>query len=473
MTVDSGGQELGTKTTPQELPKPTIDQTRLDAKVDNASCIGGGKVGQEKLLELSKQKAGRIQKLIGQDPQLYLDGGSAEEVVVDASGDLVVSGNLKPSSQESIWGNYLSTEIAISALYTSTPAVDSLPPSSFAIPESGLARSIDARGILLTAVGVHEPNIRTRFYSIPGQLLDSQKKPIPLGQQRVLIVQDIPVNDGRIRRIYTISTQEDIAGDLESLSARIDKTTTKNVSGETDDVINQATQEQTAVQSPEVGKSMRYVGLLADNVLAGRSNPLALQNYVDYAIGNGVPRELIDLTLQSKGITVRRLDSPEAKIDPAEKVRPIIDKLRANFPDQPAGVGRLGIEVQLTPEEIKQIQVFLGQRGTELDVNPNIQNIRKIIDQLRTDKAYAIKYGFGQGVVEDSVVSQPAVEQTSSGPVVKLPPELYKLWKSSNSIEGATQMLTYYVSSPLKPGSGNLAFGTSAASFANVLEGAI
>lgn len=66
------------------------------------------------------------------------------------------------------------------------------------------------------------------------------------------------------------------------------------------------TTAEVGADEPTITRSLDYVNKLAESVLAGRSEPSALQNYVDYSIKNGVPRDRIEAALQARGINVQR-----------------------------------------------------------------------------------------------------------------------------------------------------------------------
>ena len=87
----------------------------------------------------------------------------------------------------------------------------------------------------------------------------------------------------------------------------------------------QAQSTQTAAtearaDDPAVTKSLDYVDRLAESVLAGRSQPAALQNYVDYSIKNGVPRDRIEAILSAKGIPITK--RPETASEARQKFDP-------------------------------------------------------------------------------------------------------------------------------------------------------
>ena len=83
-------------------------------------------------------------------------------------------------------------------------------------------------------------------------------------------------------------------------------------------------ENQVQVDEASITRSMDYINKLADSVLGGRSEPGALQNYVDYAMRNGVPKDRVQALLRAKGIPVseRQDQGPEAKpaFDPQKPI---------------------------------------------------------------------------------------------------------------------------------------------------------
>lgn len=70
--------------------------------------------------------------------------------------------------------------------------------------------------------------------------------------------------------------------------------------------VAQPTSTEVRADEATITKSLDYVNKLAGSVLAGRSGPSALQNYVDYSIRNGVSRDQIEAVLRARGINVQR-----------------------------------------------------------------------------------------------------------------------------------------------------------------------
>lgn len=227
-----------------------------------------------------------------------------------------------------------------------------------------------------------------------------------------------------------------------------------------------------AVDSPEetlVKIRLEMIGAIADSVVKGIRNPQDLQRYVDVSKAQGIPYERIREALMAHGIKIA-LRNPvtdvqeQAAIDSEkdedfEKLKLIIDKLRTKFPGQPGEVGRLGIEVQLTEAEIAAAREYLQKRTDFLNSRPDMQGLQVMIDKVKEDKASAVLYGFGHGVIADPLITNPVFEKTAGGTIIKVSPELYRIWKSRESAIGAQGMLNSH--------------GTSAAMLAQDLETAM
>ncbi len=86
--------------------------------------------------------------------------------------------------------------------------------------------------------------------------------------------------------------------------------------GELPETSSQTRQPITQNNEALVDRTLGYVDRLANSVLVGRSEPSALQNYVDYAIGNGVSKDRIEAVLQARGINVQRKQDSQTGVTP-------------------------------------------------------------------------------------------------------------------------------------------------------------
>lgn len=92
--------------------------------------------------------------------------------------------------------------------------------------------------------------------------------------------------------------------------------------GQEESRTSQATLTETQ-DKVEITRSLVNINKLAESVLAGRSQLSALQNYVDYCLGNGVPRDQIECALRARGVNVQRRKENETADNstPLEKVK--------------------------------------------------------------------------------------------------------------------------------------------------------
>ncbi|OGK15963.1 hypothetical protein A2690_00725 [Candidatus Roizmanbacteria bacterium RIFCSPHIGHO2_01_FULL_39_12b] len=151
-----------------------------------------------------------------------------------------------------------------------------------------------------------------------------------------------------------------------------------------------------------------------------------------------------------------------------QTMQPVLDKI------QNAGMkGRLGIEVQFTPEELVQVEQLLSSAHAKLVSSPELRQLENIIDQYRGDTAFGISLGFGTAILEDSSVNAPTVVQTVAGPKIKVPPNTFRLHRLQNQVQSAQSLLKMYQGKPLDSKSGNNAYGTSAGSFGKLIQAAL
>ncbi len=170
------------------------------------------------LIEMSiMDKVKLAEKLIQGDPNQLFAGEKIGEVIIDKDGHASISSKFSQKGHDKIALRYVSVEAAVSSLYTSSSNVDPLPPEAFSLDLNKLANEIDSNGVLLTVVGAKQEQLKTRFFTIPGQQLDVQRKPIPPNKQKILVVQDNTLIDGRIERIYSVSTSETLTDELDLL----------------------------------------------------------------------------------------------------------------------------------------------------------------------------------------------------------------------------------------------------------------
>ena len=74
-----------------------------------------------------------------------------------------------------------------------------------------------------------------------------------------------------------------------------------------------------------VDERLDYLNKLAELVLAGQSQPSALQNYVDYSIENGVPRGRIEAVLRARGIPITEKPASPTVVKPQFDAQKPID----------------------------------------------------------------------------------------------------------------------------------------------------
>lgn len=159
------------------------------------------------------------------------------------------------------------------------------------------------------------------------------------------------------------------------------------------------------------------------------------------------------------------------KEDLTKQIQPILNRLKSH---QPNTLVRFGIEETLNPQEIANIQKVLTQAEAILNSKPVYQELMKLIDQFRgKDKAFDIALGFGTAVQEDKTLNYPQVINTSAGPVIKTPSEMYRLWTVRRKLKGVQTILTEYNKKPMDRNSGNLAYGTRVEPFTKDLENSL
>ncbi len=73
------------------------------------------------------------------------------------------------------------------------------------------------------------------------------------------------------------------------------------------------TEAQPQTEEASLNRSLDYVNRLAESVLGGKTEPSALQNYVDYIVRNGVPRDRIEAILQARGINFHRRQEAQVR----------------------------------------------------------------------------------------------------------------------------------------------------------------
>ena len=142
----------------------------------------------------------------------------------------------------------------------------------------------------------------------------------------------------------------------------------------------------------------------------------------------------------------------------AQTIQPVLDKIQKS-----GQMGRLGIEVIFTPEELAQIDRLLSGAHSKLALSPELRQLGDIIDQYKGDKAFGISLGFGTAILEDSSVNAPTVIQTNAGLNIKVPPDTYRLYRLKGKVGSAQSLLQ-------QP---NIARGTLAGNFGRLMQAAL
>jgi hypothetical protein len=256
-------------------------------------------------------KIARLNSLVDRHPATIMSNdasGALGRVVLSQNGNLEIPTNFKPESQLKLAADFASTEAAVSALYTSSPDVQSLPPEAFRTEFKGLESDLKRLGLVLTLMGQEYPGVATRFYRIPGQQLGPDKKPIPLFQQKILVVQDIPLPDGKIDRYYGVSNADTIAEIVDEYKQAKSKTANQQQPEPPKAAASEQRPEptKTPISEADTMNALQYVGFLAESVVKGNTSPGLLQNQLKLLESRGVARGRLEEVLLSKGITPTR-----------------------------------------------------------------------------------------------------------------------------------------------------------------------
>ncbi|MBN2016232.1 hypothetical protein JW766_05385 [Candidatus Dojkabacteria bacterium] len=396
--------------------------------------------------EIDKKVDGFKEVTDSDSTQIY-EGGALGEIIIDKDKNLVKP-NMTPKAQSAVLVNYATTAAAISARYTSGPNVDLLPPEAYKIDTfAALQKRVDGSGVVLTVLG-EKAKTKTRFYSIPGQQLDEQRKPILLSEQRILVVQDLALDNGNTRRIYAVSTAADIDDYL-------DKMITAQIEQSSDTSSSQLPQEQqteaiTAPKSSEevvtpvpiseevINAYLDELKLQVPKVKEGGLTQAQLQSLVDEAKAAGVSLDRMRAVLEAQGVKIKQREKkPKEKLeDLAERASPFLDKLRQKFPEQPGGDGRLGTEILISEEEMSLIKEIVDTTRNFLIADPSLKSLIDMIQQkLGKDKGFDSAHGWGILVREDNTIQSPQLGKADGHPIIKTPPETYRLWRAKNGLD--------------------------------------
>lgn len=442
--LELSNTDLGIETTPK-----LISPVRVDNKVNGAIALLSNLPGfsSEKVRTLIDQKVKKLEESITlMEPTIILDPNEMiGQVLVDEHGR-PNPGNFKnPESSTRLITDYIATEAAISVLYSSTTEILTLPPEAFKL-DIPIAQRLDQNGIYFYNVGISSgehkvPNLKTRLYSIPGQQLDQDKHPIPLYKQKILVVQEVPIGDGRFQRNFQIS-------DLETINVESENIIKKQTPDQSEEEITQPQKIEAPTpssiepnnQQPDEKtlKTLDYVNKVADAVISGRTNPTALQNYVQHAISQGVSKDEIEKVLVAKGIQVERRDQEQQRIQELRyTVLSVIKRLQEN----PVPGYRLD-GFNINPNEKSAIIEYANLTLSKLRNDPRLDELQNIITPLaRNDATFNQRHLFGRTVVEDPSITKIKVVNTESGPVIKVPTETYQIWMAKGNAENAIDLV--------------------------------
>ena len=453
-------KDLGlTEQTASKLP----NSGRAAVKVDGFLARVGytGPLSRETAESEIDSKINRLDSLISKDPFTIVSAnleGLFGKVIVDQDGSLDIPSTFKPESQVRLAADYAGTEAVVSRLYTSTPDVQALPPDSFRIEFKGIKQNIDQMGLVLTNPGVEQTGVNTRFYNIPGQQINKERRPIPPFQQRILVIQDVSRSDGKIERYYAVSSAEALSDIVEDFKEAQAKPAVTQPQAE---VRRNAQSSREPLDESTTVRAFNHIGYLADSVTNGTTSPGVLQNQLKYLESRGVAREKLEEVLRTHGITPT---NEQEQNQTRERMQPIIDKLRVDSDK----LTRLGEEVKLTPDEITQIQDYLNSVLPRLNTDPQVQWLQQTSQQLRSKyKSFELAQMFNRDIQEDPNITQPFVD-TSADPVLKVPPDIYRKLDALRSLAAAKVSVIDYATKPHK--SGNLGYGMLAKDLANWLE---
>jgi hypothetical protein len=306
--------ELGLSQEDLGLTERNTDKqpSRAAAKVAGvlARMHGWGSIPKETAEIEIDGKIARLNSLVDKSPTAILSNDSSSalgRVILTENGNLDIPTNFRPESQIKLAADYASTEAAVSALYTSSPDVQSLPPESFRVRFKALEDDLKELGLVLTLSGQERPGVTTRFYQIPGQQLGPDRKPILLYQQKILVVQDIPLPDGKIDRYYAVSNAEALDEIVDEFKEARSKTSNKPTQPENPPATTNEQQPEPqppreSISETDTVNALRYVGFLAESVTKGNTSPELLRSQLRLLEGRGVARERLEEVLLSKGI---------------------------------------------------------------------------------------------------------------------------------------------------------------------------
>lgn len=192
-------------------------------------------------------------------------------------------------------------------------------------------------------------------------------------------------------------------------------------------------------------RSLDILSKFAKSVRAGRSEPGALQKYVDNLKANNFPTDQIAVILESSGIQVRLTDQDNDLRTAVEQIQteisPLIQRLQQVFPDQPGGDGRLGKEVPISQDDLSLIRRAIESSIKLLNTKPGMAKLNAFIASMLPNKGFQSAHAWGTLVKEDTSITEPLYENIDNQPRIRLPSPLYRNWSAANGLNGAALML--------------------------------
>lgn len=227
------GDEEVSKPTITEIPQTTDDLIdlvtagRVASKVDKGlEVVGKDKDDPESREVFGRQVIARVKEfkiaMLRHPVSIFdedLKYSSQGRIILDANGNFDQSGLVRPGSRQRVLSEYVTTAAAMASLYNENPDIPTSPPEGYRANLSALEKTVNGNNVsLIGGVANMSAGLKAdvRFYQIPGQQLGPDKKPIPVQKQKVLVVQDAKLMDGKVIREYGISDAETISDEVDA-----------------------------------------------------------------------------------------------------------------------------------------------------------------------------------------------------------------------------------------------------------------
>jgi serine/threonine protein phosphatase PrpC len=130
------------------------------------------------------------------------------------------------------------------------------------------------------------------------------------------------------------------------------------------------------------------------------------------------------------------------KNEAQQRLQPLLDKLKADYPGARGDRGWLGENISITEQDIAQVQKVINATDQELAHYPELQKLNDTVAHIQATFAGGKRWF--TDVEANPQITEITTIYKGNVPALQVPPEVYALWKAQSGVKQTTNILQNY-----------------------------